>query len=77
MARRSRLPTVVRQCNKESTLANSRTPAEPFPAWETLEDLMEGELSAHAADPLQPDWYQDCEAYSLPKECMPNWRTVH
>ena len=47
-------------------------PAEP----ETLEDALDHELYAPDA-PATPDWFQDCEDYSLPKECMPGWRTVH
>lgn len=34
--------------------------------------------SAEALAPRPPaDWYQDSPLVTLPKECQPNWRTIH
>jgi hypothetical protein len=53
-------------------LQNETTP------WTTLEDAADEEFLLLVPEPCRvADWYQDAPEYTLPKECTPNWRTVH
>jgi hypothetical protein len=50
---------------------------DPTP-WTTLEDATDEACTLLPPEPpCVADWYQDAPEYSLPKECTPNWRTVH
>ena len=54
-------------------------PDRPAP-WTTVEDMIEQELMLAFSDDEQSgprDWYQDSRAVTLPRECMPQWRTLH
>jgi len=54
-------------------------PDQPAP-WTTLEETIEQELMLASSEDEHPgscDWYQDSRAVTLPRECMPQWRTLH
>jgi hypothetical protein len=61
---------------KEKVMTAIRYVGDEAESFETLDDYIERVL-ARPLEEARPDWYQDCADYSLPKEAMPNWRTVH
>jgi hypothetical protein len=48
--------------------------------WTTVEDAIDddfSDLSLDLDDDVMGDWYQDAPEVTLPRECMPHWRTRH
>jgi hypothetical protein len=48
--------------------------------WTTVEDAIDddfSDLSLDLDDDAMGDWYQDAPEVTLPRECMPHWRTRH
>jgi hypothetical protein len=63
----------------EETVRAIAMPDRPAP-WTTVEERIEQELMLALSGDEQPgprDWYQDSRAVTLPRECMPQWRTRH
>jgi hypothetical protein len=49
--------------------------------WSTIEDAIDDEFSDVIVDAgdedFTADWYQDSPEITVPKQCLPHWRTVH
>lgn len=59
----------------------SRTSAIDDSFWTTIDDAIDEDFTDVAIDTddvdFTADWYQDSPEVTLPRECLPNWRTVH
>lgn len=61
-------------------MSRTSTIADPS-FWSTVEDQIDDDFTDGLLDIVDDDagtdWYQDLPEVSLPRECMPNWRTRH
>jgi hypothetical protein len=49
--------------------------------WSTIDDAIDDEFEDVVLDmddgDFAADWYQDAPEVTVPRECLPHWRTVH
>jgi hypothetical protein len=50
--------------------------------WSTIEDAIDDDFADAMVDldddeAFAADWYQDAPEVTLPRECLPHWRTRH